>query len=462
MNETINKDIFYRPSFEVDRNYYSDADFSEQSTEQDSIQVKPQTELTSVEEIDKKSDEVIEILLRARKALPVIPERIRKILEEIIDKTIIHTALEQDELAKIIESDRIEEEKFNKYVEDLTNAKTEDTSQNFQSNSILETNKDSINVILNKSQDVVQNSSVVSNNKNTNDITTKEDISFVEKEEDDVLLSASDNKNYATNIAAQENKDQTSLEENKTSAEMINSGIEIFDRPDLGFYFPKPTNVKVIVKPSKKNTELAREQQLRDSIYIKERFASKLNDAFQSYVYPLITVMGESGVNKVDYLNMEYQGESVEGYKLNDTHLHDTIVRNQIIVEEQTRLFEKTNNPTMLNSIFTAFDVIAQQRIQYYAEEYNPGIGNFLEMYKKDILRESRKIYDDKYFKAKSNMYKYLNSTVMLTSDILKNNFNAYASKCYLLTQDVNIFARKEHAQSEVLNETSTSSQAVK
>ena len=124
MNETINKDIFYRPSLEIDKNYYSSAEPQNISTEQYHQQEKAYTELTSVEEIDKKSDEVIEILLRARKALPVIPERIRNTLKEIIDKTIIHTALEQDELAKIIESDKKEEEKFNKYVEDLTNSKT--------------------------------------------------------------------------------------------------------------------------------------------------------------------------------------------------------------------------------------------------------------------------------------------------------------------------------------------------
>lgn len=436
MNETINKDIFYRPSLEIDRNYYSSAEPQNISTEEYPQQEKAYTELTSVEEIDKKSDEVIEILLRARKALPVIPERIRDTLKEIIDKTIIHTALEQDELAKIIESDKKEEEKFNKYVEDLTNSKTETSKkQNVaQSNSIFETNKNSINTILNTA----------------NDTFTNNNVETVVKQDNDEITSTSDNKNYVTDST-------TNVEDEKElSSNILNSGVEIFDRPDLGFYFPKPTNINVIVKPAKKNVELAREQQLRDSIYIKERFASKLNDAFQAYVYPLMTLMGESGINKIDYLNIEYQGESVHGYGLNDTHLHDTIVRNQVIVDEQIRLFEKTNNPTMLNSIFTAFDVISQQRIQYYAEEYNAGVKNFLEMYKKDILRESRKIYDDKYFKAKTNMYKYLNSTVMLTSDILKNNFNAYASKCYLLTQDVNIFARKEFAGSGVSNETNS------
>jgi hypothetical protein len=54
-------------------------------------------------------------------------------------------------------------------------------------------------------------------------------------------------------------------------------------------------------------------------------------------------------------------------------------------------------------------------------------------------------------------MYKYLNSAVILTSDILKNNLDACCAKCYLLSKDVNIFAKEELGSVGYTNSASSS-----
>ena len=99
---------------------------------------------------------------------------------------------------------------------------------------------------------------------------------------------------------------------------------------------PDPIDITINVVRRKDDAELANEQYLMDSVKIKEEFAYKLNNAMQDYIYPLMTVMGEVGLDSVSYLNLDYEGESVTGVDTDDKHLHDTIVRNQTIVDEKT------------------------------------------------------------------------------------------------------------------------------
>lgn len=215
---------------------------------------------------------------------------------------------------------------------------------------------------------------------------------------------------------------------------------------DEGFIWsdPQPTNIGLrIIKP-KNNRDLAKDQYLRDSIYIKEDFIIQMDGVLQEYIFPLNTIMKESGVRYLEYLTIDYQGESVTGYSENERHLNDTIVRNQTLIDERSRLMNKTHNSKNTTATMMAFDVVAQERINYYGEEYDLGLTDFAAMYNRNLLEKSRKDYDLAYYRAKKNMYKYLKSTVMITSDILKASLESASAKCYLLTKEVNIYARKE------------------
>lgn len=217
---------------------------------------------------------------------------------------------------------------------------------------------------------------------------------------------------------------------------------------------PDPIDITINVVRCKDDSELANEQYLADSTKIKEDFSYKLNNAFQDYIYPLMTVMGEVGLNSITYLNLDYEGESITGVQTDDKHLHDTIVRNQTLMDEKNRKFAKTHGTNMTLAVMTAFDVVAQERTRYYSEEYDIGLNSFAGMYKRNILEEVKKEYDDKYMKAKMNMYKYLDGAVTVTDDILKASLRSNVAKCYLLTQDVNIYARKDYESVSYQNTT--------
>lgn len=217
-----------------------------------------------------------------------------------------------------------------------------------------------------------------------------------------------------------------------------------FDEEGFIWSDPEPTNIGLRVIRPKSNKDLAKDQYLRDSIYIKEDFIIQMDGALQEYIFPLNTIMKESGVRYLEYLTIDYQGESVAGYSENERHLNDTIVRNQTLIDERSRLMNKTHNSKNTTATMMAFDVVAQERINYYGEEYDLGLTDFASMYNRNLLEKSRRDYDLAYYRAKKNMYKYLKSTVMITSDILKASLESASAKCYLLTKEVNIYARKE------------------
>lgn len=349
MSEDLKNNIFYRPQIDIDRNYKTDGVIDRITPEESPEESKP----TSNQDLLTKAEEVTDALIRVRKVLPILPEGLPDILQDIIDNLIFQTEIEKDKLVEIIDED------------------------------------------------------------NPIEITTPEG-----------------------------------------KSEPIDKPEPIID--DDGFIWddPEPLDYTITIVKTKVSEQMALEQYLKDSIYIKEDFIKNLNDVLQDYIYPLISMMDESGVGSVQYLNLSYDGTSVSGYDNDNQHLNDTIVRNQLINEEQIRLFNKTHDANTTLSILMAFDLAAQQRVRYYSEQYDLGVSNFTEMYRRMTLEKAREAYEYRYANARKNVYKYLNSAVRISDDLLKLALDEKASKCYLLTQDINIFARKEYEAAAYENST--------
>lgn len=271
---------------------------------------------------------------------------------------------------------------------------------------------------------------------------------------DKLIFQTEDEKDTIETIEEKPEEERTDVYENDTESEGIDPEEPIIDDDGFIWNMSEPDTYTIKVVRCKENSDLALEQYLKDSLDIKEYFATKLNGILEEYIYPLLSVMGEAGVNNVAYLNMEYDGTCVTGYDTDDRHLNDTIARNQTIVNEQTRLFEKTHDANTTLAILMAFDVTAQERIRYYEEQYDMGVDNFVSMYKRNTLEKVRKQYNYKYDKARANVLKYLDSAAELTRNILVNSLDANTAKCYLLTQDVNIFAKTEYQAAAYENAT--------
>jgi hypothetical protein len=90
-----------------------------------------------------------------------------------------------------------------------------------------------------------------------------------------------------------------------------------------------------------------------------------------------------------------------------------------------------------------AWHAAEAQRERYYSEKYKDS-ANYTESHSNALLRESRALYDSAYSSALYNMYKYLNSSVMIVNDVLNMTVKEAQAKAMLLKSGVNIFASSD------------------
>ena len=135
--------------------------------------------------------------------------------------------------------------------------------------------------------------------------------------------------------------------------------------------------------------DLAYDQYLMESSAMQEDFAEEYNNVMEGYVYQLVSAMDEGGLDMPEYLNYDYEGETVTGIPSNYQHLNDIIVKNQDVINEYQDILRKTHDLYTTDAVLTAYDVASQKRIRYLREQYKPETaGNYIEMYDKNYLAD--------------------------------------------------------------------------
>lgn len=209
------------------------------------------------------------------------------------------------------------------------------------------------------------------------------------------------------------------------------------------------------VQKNKDVWDMARDQYLLDSVAIQEDFADEFNNVMEGYVYQLVSAMDEVGLDAPEYLNYEYEGETVTGIPANYLHLNDIIVKNQDVVNEYADIFRKTHDEFETYRVLASYDVAAQKRIRYLKEKYKDGTAaNYIEMYDKNYLGKSRDGLEKIYVDARTNVYKMLHSACQITKETLDAQLELAISKCSLLAKEINIFAKKEYENAAYENST--------
>lgn len=244
--------------------------------------------------------------------------------------------------------------------------------------------------------------------------TTKKDVVDI----DDVDPEKVNIKNIATDIAEIERK---------------NSGL-----PAL---FPKPTNIAIKVVKPRSIVNIAVDRYKKDTVDLQKYYLNQLRCALQNYFHQVLMVMAETNIGDVDKLTTNFDGNAVKipaGQNLE--HLRDYIVRSQIIRNQKSRLFKKTHNVDQTVMHLRAWHAAEKERERYYMEKYGDS-GTYLDSESNALLRESRSTYDNAYSQSLYDMYKYLNSSVIVISDILDMSLKESKAKGKLLKAGVNIFA---------------------
>lgn len=252
---------------------------------------------------------------------------------------------------------------------------------------------------------------------------------------------------------------------NKVGVETFPSGVEEYkasnqealtgvietteeDMPDF--------DIVVTTIAAKSISSQCREEYLRDITDITSEFSRNLNGAMQGYIYPLSTILNELGLDSPDYLNFEYEGESIKDIPINLAHLNDRIVIQEAVTAEQNALMVKTHSTSVILDAINAFDAAESLRERYYNASYNMDISSDLDIFNNNLLQKSRENSEEAYRQTKINLFKLLDSSVELMKDISSKKLEAQQAKAILLKNGINIYEHKIFDTTGVNNATGT------
>ena len=211
------------------------------------------------------------------------------------------------------------------------------------------------------------------------------------------------------------------------------------DLPDL---FPKPANVVIALETPKTLVDIVKETYAKDQVELETYYLQQLQIIMQKYFQQMLTIVADAGAMSIDDLTQDFDGDEVqvpEGQGLE--HLRDFVVRSQISRDQMSRLFKKTHSVDKTMMHMRSWHAAELQRERYYGEEYKDST-SYCDSHSNSLLREARSGYNSAYSSAFYDMFKYLNSSTILTSDILNATVKEAQAKAELMKNGVDIYAR--------------------
>lgn len=147
-------------------------------------------------------------------------------------------------------------------------------------------------------------------------------------------------------------------------------------------------------------------------------FVSKLKLMLQQHMREVLYVAmkGQFGSYKDLYLDFLTPTEKIPDHL---KHTSDRITKGQIERDQKNRLLEKAFNIEQTIYHMVSNKATFEQRQRYYGIDYMDGT-DYLTTKENDELRRMRKEYDKKYESSMYNYYKYLNSSIKITEEILQ------------------------------------------
>lgn len=219
---------------------------------------------------------------------------------------------------------------------------------------------------------------------------------------------------------------------------------EEYEIPGLPSLFPEPTNIVLEVTTPKTLVEIAQETYKKDQIDLQKYYVEKMRSALQKYFQHQLAVMAELGIGDIDLLTQSYDGENVTVSDNNYRHLHDTIIRSQLQRKQKSMFFKKVANTDQTLTHMRTWNAAEKEKEHYYDEAYGDST-NFIDSESNSLLRQARSDYEAAYNNGLYNMFRYLDSSVQITEDILDHTIIESKAKAKLLKEGVNIFKTVEY-----------------
>lgn len=193
-----------------------------------------------------------------------------------------------------------------------------------------------------------------------------------------------------------------------------------------------PINIDVKVIPK---YELIEKQYVHDLVSVLKDYALNMQNVITSYIGTLVAISDEAKINITTLSKSYYNGSAVNIKNSNNVHLSDALIRMQIMRGQKTRLYSKLYDIDSTILHIRSCKATTELKKRYYKEEYKNN-DKLLDIGSNIILSGSRDAYDKKYKENFKNLYKYLNSSVILINESLQINLQEIQAKAILINKE--------------------------
>jgi hypothetical protein len=206
-----------------------------------------------------------------------------------------------------------------------------------------------------------------------------------------------------------------------------------FDYPD-DFFSDIPDKIKIEVKEVEKKDTVKRQYEI-DLISIFSNFIKDLEIMLNSYLTGFISIADETEIDNPFLLNNPYKGKTGDIKDKNLIPLSDLIIKLQIIREQKLRLFVKLFDIDETILHIRSCKVAKELLLRYYESDYIPNV-TLSDVIVNTTISDSKLTYEKKYEENFYNLYRYLNSAVILIEECLTIFLKEVQAKAILIKRE--------------------------
>jgi vacuolar-type H+-ATPase subunit F/Vma7 len=206
--------------------------------------------------------------------------------------------------------------------------------------------------------------------------------------------------------------------------------------PDSFFRDDDDSDPITITIVNHKNIKVIKDDYDYDLVSIIDDYVNNLKDTVNNYVNNIVPIFRDIDKSLYPLALEKYTGYTKDVSK-DFKHLSDLVIRSQLVRDMKSKLYKKLFSLDKTISHVRACKVSIEQRLRYYEADYQEA-KDFSDVVSNRFLENSRMMYDEKYKQNFTNLYKYLNSSVILLNECFNMSINEIQAKTILLTKEGN------------------------
>lgn len=233
------------------------------------------------------------------------------------------------------------------------------------------------------------------------------------------------------------NPNNPTIDPNEEADLIISQPDKIEPSDDDEYDYLVNSNVPVadIIKVEKDDVKLLDKYYSGSYLNITKDFLNKLKKAINDYYMDMAQVIKNSDDKTFDVTKEQYTYKTTDLKDKDLQHVSDYIIKSQIVRDQKTRMFNKLFCEREALTKVKACECARELYIRYLRENKRTN-NDYIDILSNMTLEQSKLIYEKKLDENLYELYKYLNSSVIILSECLELYTKEAKSKLLLINEE--------------------------